>query len=231
MKEKQLSLNEVKDEQASFLASVYGWMTIALIITGVVAYGTASSPNLVNTILGNNFIFYGILIGQLLCVVYLSRVIHKISASLATLIFLGYAALNGLSFSLIFLQFTADSIASTFLITAGTFGVMSIYGYFTKSDLTKMGNLAIMALVGLILASVVNMFYHNETFYWVTTLIGVLIFVALIASDTQKLKQLNVIGNEETDEGEKEAIMGALTLYLDFINIFMYFIRIFGKRK
>lgn len=186
MEEKKLSLNEVKDEQASFLASVYGWMTIALIITGLVAYGTAFSPNLVNIILGNNFIFYGILIGQIICVVYLSRIIHKISASLATLIFLGYAALNGLSFSLIFMQFTTDSIASTFLVTAGTFGVMSIYGYFTKSDLTKMGNLAIMALVGLILASIVNMFFHNETFYWLTTFIGILIFVALIASDQEQ---------------------------------------------
>ena len=231
MQEVKLSLNEIRDEQSDFIAKVYGWMTLALIITGVVAYGTASSPNLVNVILGNNFIFYGILIGQLICVAYLSRVVHKISASLATIIFVGYAALNGLSFSLIFLQFTADSIASTFLVTAGTFGIMSIYGYFTKSDLTKIGNLAFMALVGLILASIANMFFHNETFYWVTTFIGILIFVALIAYDTQKLKKMNVIGNMGTEEDKKEAIMGALTLYLDFINIFLFFLRIFGRRK
>ena len=108
---------------------------------------------------------------------------------------------------------------------------MSIYGYVTKSDLTKKGNLAFMALIGLILASVVNMFFHNETFYWITTFVGVLVFVGLIAYDTQKLKQMNIIGNEGTEENKKEAIMGALTLYLDFINLFQYLLRIFGKRK
>ena len=150
---------------------------------------------------------------------------------MAALIFIAYAALNGLTFSMVFLVFTSESIASTFLITAGTFGAMSIYGYFTKSDLTKIGNLAIMGLVGLIIASIVNMFLGSETLYWITTYVGILIFIALIAYDTQKIKKMNVIGNMGTEDDKKEAIMGALTLYLDFINIFLYFLRIFGKRK
>jgi FtsH-binding integral membrane protein len=227
----KLSSKQVELEQSNFIAKVYGWMSFALIITGFVAVWTAASPGLVNKIIGNNFIFYGLLIGELVCVAYLSSVIHKISAQMAALIFVAYAALNGLTFSMVFLVFTSESIASTFLITAGTFGAMSIYGYFTKSDLTKIGNLAIMGLVGLIIASIVNMFLSSETLYWITTYVGILIFIALIAYDTQKIKKMNVIGNMGTEEDKKEAIMGALTLYLDFINIFLYFLRIFGKRK
>lgn len=227
----RLSLEQVKAEQANFNSKVFGWMSLALIITGLVAMWIASSPELVNLIIGNNFIFYGILIGELVCVAYLSAVVHKISAQAAVIIFLAYAALNGLTFSMIFLVFTSESIASTFLITAGTFGAMSIYGYFTKSDLTKIGNLAIMGLFGIIIASIVNMFLGSETFYWITTYVGILIFVALTAYDTQKIKEMNVIGNEGTEADKKEAIMGALTLYLDFINIFLYFLRIFGKKK
>jgi FtsH-binding integral membrane protein len=118
-----------------------------------------------------------------------------------------------------------------FLITAGTFGIMSMYGYFTKTDLTKIGNLGLMALIGLIIASVVNMFMHNETFYWITTYAGILIFVGLTAYDTQKIKEMNKIGNEGTESDKKEAIIGALSLYLDFINLFQYFLNIFGKRN
>lgn len=227
----KLSFQQVKEEQSNFIARVYGWMALALVITGAVAMSVASSPELLNIILGNNFVLYGILISQLVCVVYLSSVIHKISAQMAIIIFIGYAILTGLSFSSIFLAFTSESIASTFLVTAGTFAIMSIYGYYTKTDLTKIGNLALMALIGLIIASVVNMFLGSETFYWISTYAGILIFVALTAYDTQKVKDLNVIGNEGTDEDKKEAIIGALTLYLDFINLFLYILRIFGKRN
>lgn len=203
----KISLEQVKTEQTNFIAKVYGWMSLGFIITGLVAMWVSSSPEPVNIILGNNFVFYGLLIGQLICVVYLSSVIHKMSAQVAQIIFIAYAVLNGLTFSSIFMVFTSGSIASTFLITAGTFGVMSVYGYYTKTDLTKIGSLALMALVGLIIASIVNMFLHNETFYWITTFVGLLIFVALIAYDTQKIKEMNVIGNEWTEADKKETIM------------------------
>jgi FtsH-binding integral membrane protein len=133
--------------------------------------------------------------------------------------------------SAIFLVFTAESIASTFFITAGTFGAMSLYGYTTKQDLTRLGSLLFMALIGLLIASLVNMFMRSTMLYWITTFAGVLIFTGLTAYDTQKIKNMNIIGNEGTDEDRKEAIMGALTLYLDFINLFLYLLRIFGKRK
>jgi FtsH-binding integral membrane protein len=152
--------------------------------------------------------------------------IHKMSAVTATLVFIFYSILNGVTLSSIFFVFTAESISNVFFIAAGTFAVMSAYGYFTKSDLTKLGNILFMALIGL-----VNMFLKSEMLYWISSYAGVLIFVGLIAYDTQKLKKLNVIGNEDTDEGKKEAIIGALTLYLDFINLFLYLLRIFGKRR
>jgi FtsH-binding integral membrane protein len=153
------------------------------------------------------------------------------SASTATMIFIAYSALNGLTLSLIFVIYTAESIASTFFITAGTFAVMSIYGYTTKADLSKWGNLLFMGLVGILIASVVNIFLQDEMLYWITTYAGVLIFVGLTAYDTQKIKATNIIGNEGTEDDSKEAIMGALTLYLDFINLFLYLLRIFGRKK
>jgi hypothetical protein len=139
--------------------------------------------------------------------------------------------LNGLTLSVLFLAYTSASIGFTFLITAGTFAGMSIYGYFTKRDLTSIGNLLFMALIGLVLATVVNWFLRSEMVYWITTYAGIVIFVGLTAYDTQKIKEMNIIGNEGTDEDRKEAIIGALTLYLDFINLFIYLLRIFGDRK
>ncbi|WP_289055807.1 Bax inhibitor-1/YccA family protein [Carboxylicivirga marina] len=222
---------EIAAEQQRFMIKVYAWMSFALIITGLVAKWTASIPALVNLIFSNEILFYGLLILEFILVASLVSVVKKISAQLATLIFIFYAFLNGVTLSAIFIAFTEESLATTFYITAGTFGIMSAYGYFTKSDLTKFGNLLLMGLIGLIVASVVNLFFHNEMLYWITTYIGVLIFVGLTAYDTQKIKQMNIIGNEGTDEDKKEAIMGALTLYLDFINLFLYLLRLFGRRK
>jgi FtsH-binding integral membrane protein len=145
--------------------------------------------------------------------------------------FIIYSIVSGLTLSVIFLVYTIASIIATFFITAGVFGAMSAYGYFTKRDLTTMGNLLIMALLGLIIASVVNLFYFNSLLDWVITYAGVVIFVGLTAYDTQKIKNGNIIGNAGTDEDKKEAIMGALTLYLDFINLFLKLLRIFGKKK
>ena len=153
------------------------------------------------------------------------------SASLATGVFMLYAGLNGLTFSLIFLTYTTSSITSAFLVTAGTFGAMSLYGYTTKKDLTSWGSFLFMGLIGIIIASLVNLFMQSEMIYWITTYAGVLIFVGLTAYDTQKIKEMNIIGNEGTEEDHKEAIIGALTLYLDFINLFLMILRIMGDRR
>lgn len=216
---------------SAYLTKVYNWMAIALLITGLVAYFTAGSEMLINAIVSNKILFYGLLIGEIVLVGYISARINKISSYNATLLFLLYAVLNGLTFAIIFLVFTSESISSTFLITAGTFGAMSLYGYFTKSDLTKIGSLAIMALIGIIIASVVNMFLHSEMMYWIVTYLGVAIFIGLTAYDTQKLKAIAINGFKSEESMDKSAILGALTLYLDFINLFLFLLRIFGNRK
>jgi uncharacterized protein len=221
---------QVRIEQASFISKVYGWMSFALALTGLTAVFVAMTPALTHLIFGNKLVFYGLIIGELALVAWLSLAIQKMSATMATSVFLGYSVLNGVTMASIFLIYTTSSIASTFFITAGTFAAMSVYGYTTKRDLTSMGNLLMMALMGLIIASIVNIFMKSPMLYWITTYAGVLIFVGLIAYDTQKIKDMNIIGNEGTDEDRKEAIMGALSLYLDFINLFLYLLRIFGRR-
>ncbi|MEN8188117.1 MAG: Bax inhibitor-1/YccA family protein [Bacteroidota bacterium] len=222
---------EISQSIPAYLTKVYNWMAVALLVTGLVAYFTAGSEMLIQVIIGNRILFFGLLIGEILLVGYISKVIHKISSHTATLLFLLYAILNGLTFAVIFLVYTSESISSTFLITAGTFGAMSAYGYFTKNDLTKIGSLAMMALIGIIIASIVNMFFHNEMMYWIITYLGVAIFVGLTAYDTQKLKAIAANGFSDEENMEKSAIIGALTLYLDFINLFLFLLRIFGSRK
>ena len=222
---------EIQVEQAAFMSKVYTWMSGGLAITGLIAMWVASKPELVNAIIGNRLIFFGLLISEIFLVGYLVSVIKKISSQTAGIIFTGYAILNGLTLSVVFLLYTSSSIATTFFVTAGTFAIMSIYGYYTKKDLTSWGNLLFMALVGIIIASVVNFFLKSEMMYWVITYAGVLIFVGLTAYDTQKIKNMNIIGNAGTEEDTKEAIIGALTLYLDFINLFLFLLRILGDRK
>jgi len=213
-----------------FMQKVYGWMFIGLLLTALVAYFISNSPALLDVILGNSILFYGLLILELALVFFLSAMINRISAGTATFIFLLYAALNGLTFSIIFLAYTESSIAFAFLVTAGTFGAMSLYGYATKKDLTSWGSFAIMTLLGIIIASVVNLFLNNSAIYWATTYVGVLVFIALTAYDTQKIKNLYAQSLSRKDE-EKESVIGALALYLDFINLFIDFLRIFGKRR
>jgi len=229
------TMNDVEEkviaETQQFFVKVYGWMSAALIVTGLVAVATASNAEFMNLILGSQYFFIVLLIAEFILVASLVGWIIKMSSQTAAFVFLLYSVLNGLTISVIFLLFTTDSIASTFFITAGTFAIMSIYGFLTKSDLTKLGNLLFMCLVGLIIASLINLFYQNESLYWITTYAGVLIFVGLIAFDTQKIKKLNVIGNDGTEEDKKESIIGALTLYLDFINLFLLLLRIFGRRR
>lgn len=228
---RDLSRLEAQATQASFITKVYAWMGLALGLTGLVAFYTVSNNALMEMIFGNKFVFYGLLGGELLLVIGLSWGINKISSMVARVAFLFYAALNGLTMSFIFLVYTSSSIASTFFVCAATFGLMSAYGYYTKRDLTTLGNLAFMALIGLIIASVANMFMKSEMMYWITTYAGVLIFVALTAYDTQKIKNMTFPDSEGNELAKKGAVMGALALYLDFINLFLYLLRIFGKRK
>lgn len=216
---------------AQFMTKVYGWMTMALAITGLVALYTASSETLLELVFASKITFWGLIIGTFLLVGWLTVAIKTMSPTTATLIFIVYSALNGLIFSSIFLIYTSSSIALTFFITAGTFGVMSVYGYFTKADLSKIGSIAIMALVGIILASIVNFFLESETLYWIISYAGVAIFTALIAYDTQKIKDIAIYGFDGEAAEKKMSIVGALTLYLDFINLFLFLLRLFGGRK
>jgi len=217
---------------STLFQQVYGWMAGGLAITGLVAWYVSQSDALLNLVFGNQLIFFGIIIAELALVVGLSWGLTRMSATMATGAFLLYAALNGVTMAFIFLAYTQESIASTFLVTAGTFGAISMYGYTTKRDLTSWGTYLFMALIGLILASVVNIFLQSSAIYWITTYAGVLIFVGLTAYDTQKIKELSArIDASDTENFQKMAIMGALRLYLDFINLFLYLLRILGKRR
>jgi len=229
----QIILNDRETQlaQATFVSKVYAWMGGALLLTGLVAALTAASPALIETVIGNRIVFYALLFGELGLVWFVTARISTLSGVTATFLFLLYSVLNGLTFSVIFLIYTASSIGSTFFITAATFGVMSLYGYTTKRDLTSMGNLLFMALIGLVIASLVNLFLDNTVLYWITTYAGVLIFVGLTAWDTQKIKQMGLADFGTAENMQKGALMGALSLYLDFINLFLFLLRLFGRRK
>lgn len=225
-------LQVIKSAQATLMRSVYLWMTLALAITGFASFVVASSPMLLQAVFGNRLVFWGLIIAEFALVVMLSARIHKMTAPTATMMFIVYSLLNGVVLSSIFLLYTAQSIANVFFITAGTFGVMSVYGMVTKSDLSKIGNICFMALIGLIIATVVNMFLKSEGMMLVISYIGVLIFVGLTAYDTWKIKNdIRQYGTEVNDMTQKLALMGALSLYLDFVNLFLYLLRIFGNRK
>lgn len=217
--------------QRDFITKTYFWMTLALLITGIVALFTVESPALLGLIVGDPMVFTGICIGEVLLVLLLSAIIRKMSVALATIMFLTYSILNGLTISVIFLVFTQESIASTFIVTALTFGVMSFYGYATKKDLTSLGSFLFMGLIGIIIASLVNAIFRLESIYWITTYIGIFIFIGLTAYDSQKIKEMSLVVNEGTDGYAKASIIGALELYLDFINLFLLLLRIFGRRR
>jgi len=206
---------QVTAAQGEFIRRVYNWMVLGLATTAAIALYTASNPALLGFIVGNSLVFFGLIIAQLGLVILLSAAINRFQASTATLMFFLYAALTGLTLSVIFLAYTRASIASTFFVTAGTFGVMSVYGYTTKKDLTSWGSFLFMGLIGIIIASVVNIFLHSETIYWVVTYAGILIFVGLTAYDTQKLKNMAAGGFADEETERKSAVMGALVLYLD----------------
>lgn len=214
------------------MKDVYAWMAIALLITGATAYLTANTPFLLALVLGTKFAMWGLLIATVALVWHLSSAVSRLSLKAVTTMFIAYSVLNGLTMASVFVVYTMTSIASVFLVTAGTFGVMSVYGYVTKADLSRLGNLCLMALFGLIIATVVNFFFDNSFLELVLSYVGILIFVGLTAYDTQKIKQIAMSHDTSaTDDGQKIAIMGALSLYLDFINLFLYMLRIFGDRK
>jgi FtsH-binding integral membrane protein len=216
--------------QSSIITQVYAWMTAGLLVTGAVAAYTANSLALLNLIFGNPFAIWILFIAQIGMVIGLSAGIGRLAPGMASALFLIYSALNGLTLAAIFLVYTRESIAWTFFITAGTFGVMSLVGYTTKRDLTRMGSLLFMALIGLVLASIVNFFLRSTGLYWIITYAGVLIFIGLIAWDTQKIKRLSAQATDDVS-ARRIAILGSLMLYLDFINLFLFMLRIFGRRR
>lgn len=216
----------------ALMRKVYVWMTLALVLTGITAYGVASSPGLMMTIFQTPAIMWGLIIAELAIVIAISAAINRLSLTTATLLFVLYSVLNGATFSLIFAVYTMSSIANVFFITAGTFGVMAAYGYFTKRDLSSWGKLLLMALIGLIIATLVNVFLVKSSgFDLILSYAGVLIFVGLTAYDTQKIKQMLAMQTDMGEGAQKVALLGALSLYLDFINLFLYLLRIFGRRE
>lgn len=215
---------------AQFFNAVYAWMAAGLALTAVVAWWVSTQPQLLTSIFKGPALLI-LFIAEIGLVIAISSAINKISAGVATALFLLYSALNGLTLSVIFLVYTQGSLASTFIVSAGMFGAMSLYGMTTKRDLTQLGSLLFMALIGLIIASVVNMFWANSTLYWIVTYAGVFIFVGLTAYDTQKLRMIAFQTGDNPALASRLAISGSLMLYLDFINLFLFLLRIMGKRR
>jgi len=220
---------EKKAYVARYISKVYGWMFLALSVTAVVAGYVSTSEVILSMLLSSRFLFFGLMIGQLFLVGFLTMRLEKMSVNMATTIFFLYAALNGLTFAVLLLMYTPASLMGVFGITAGTFGIMSAVGYFTKQDLTGFGQIMLFGLIGVIVASVVNFFMQSEMLYWIISYVGVAVFVGLIAYDTQKIKGYALLETEE--QRKKGAILGALALYLDFINLFIYLLRLFCSRK
>ena len=213
------------------MRKVYVWMTLALLITGATAYGVAASPGIQMALFSNQLLFWGLIIAEFALVIGISAAINRLSLTTATLMFILYSVINGAMLSSIFLIYTMSSIASVFFITAGTFGVMALIGYTTKKDLTSMGKILFMALIGIIIATVVNIFLKSSGLQMIVSYLGVLIFVGLTAYDSQKIKHMLQMAPDASEASQKLALLGALTLYLDFINLFIYLLRIFGRRE
>ncbi|MDY0378292.1 MAG: Bax inhibitor-1/YccA family protein [Desulfobacterales bacterium] len=218
---------------SGFIRSVYNWMAVGLGLTGLIAYAVANSETMVSLIFGNPVLFYGLIIGELALVFIISARVNKIRSSTATALFVLYAALNGVTLSFIFLVYAQATIASTFFVCAATFVASSVYGMATKRDLTSVGGFMIMGLFGIIIASVVNIFIKSSAMSMIISYIGVLVFVGLTAYDTQKLKTMAMTQPEGLEAGviRKGAILGALSLYLDFINLFLMLLHILGGNR
>lgn len=223
---------EARFAVTAVLKNVYLWMTLALAISGLTAMVVAGNAELVARIFATRGTLLILFLAQFGLIWAISSRIGTMSFVTATLLFLLYSVITGVTLSSIFLVFTMESLASVFFITAGTFAVVSIYGFVTKKDLSTWGSYLLMGLIGVIIASIVNWFLASEVMYWIVSYVGVAIFVGLTAYDTQKIKVLaNQCYMEDSETQNKVALMGAITLYLDFINLFLYILRIFGKRK
>jgi FtsH-binding integral membrane protein len=216
-----------------FVRSVYNWMGIGLALTGFVAFYVSSSETMLRLIFGNPILFFVLIFAELGLVFAISGMVNRIGAGTATTLFLAYAGLNGLTLSFIFLAYTRTSIVSTFFVCAATFAACSVYGWVTKRDLTSLGGFLMMGLIGIIIASLVNMFFRSSAMGMIISYIGVLVFVGLTAYDTQKIKNMALTQPAGVGEGvvRKAAILGALSLYLDFINLFIMLLRIFGQSR
>ena len=222
--------NEVLSAQRTLLKNVYCWMALALVVTGLTSYYVASSERILS-LMGSG-LYIGLLIAEVVLVVILSARIHKMSFTTAGIVFVAYSILNGVTLSVLLMIYTFESIALAFFITAGTFTAMALIGHFTKKDLSSMGQILLMALIGLVIATVVNLFIGSSTFQYILSYVGVIIFVGLTAYDAQKIKnQINEFGTEISENTMKLALMGALELYLDFINLMIYILRILGSRR
>ena len=216
---------------ASLFKSMYMQMAAALTLTGITAYFLSNSYDFIYFLYNNPSTLWIAFFAQLGIVIWLSSRVMRMSMSTATILFVLYSVLTGVTFTTIFLVFDLGTIASTFFVTAGTFFTMSIVGYVTKMDLSRVGNILFMMLIGLVIATIVNIFVASTTLYWIITYAGVIIFVGLIAYDTQKLKQIFYEYGSNDETGQKLALYGALTLYLDFINLFLFLLRIFGGSR
>jgi FtsH-binding integral membrane protein len=216
-----------------FVRSVYNWMFIGLALTGLVALYVSNSETILRLVFGNRLIFFGLILVELALVFSISGMVNRMSASTATILFVIYAGLNGVTLSFIFLVYTRTSIVSTFFICSATFLACSIYGWTTKRDLTSLGGFLFMGLIGIIIASVVNIFIRSSAMSMIVSYIGVLVFVGLTAYDTQKIKNMARTQPADLDGAviRKGAILGALSLYLDFINLFLMLLRIFGQGR
>src|SRR4051812_47901883 len=214
---------------SQFFNAVYAWMAAGLALTAVVAWWVSTHPQLMMSLRGPGLLV--LFLVQIGLVMAVSGAINRLSATSATALFMLYAALNGLFFAALFIVYAQATLAATFFVTAGTFAAVSIYGFVTKTDLTSMGGFLMMALIGLIIASVVNIFFASSALYWIITYAGVLIFVGLTAYDTQKLKMIAIQTENDPALAARLSISGALMLYLDFINLFLFILRILGNRR
>ena len=220
---------EMSTTFATLMRKVYLWMTLALVITGFTAYAVATKNSLTELIWSNSSVMWILIIAELALVIGISAAINKLSLTVATLLFVLYSVINGAVLSSIFFVYTEGSIATAFFVAAATFGAMSLYGYFTKTDLASWGKILMMALIGLIIASIVAFFVPGISI--IASYVGVLVFVGLTAYDTQKIKEMCLQAPDAGESMQKYALLGALSLYLDFVNLFLYLLRIFGRRE
>ncbi len=222
---------DARDQFNSFVSKVFSWMFIGLLLTTGTSYLVSQSQSILLYLYNNSFVFFGLIIAELIMVIYFTRRILKMSYSQSRILFVSYSIINGIVLSFIFILYTSTSIASTFGVTCVSFGIMALYGHFTKTDLSSVRNILYGGLIGIILLSIVNIFMNSSPLYWLISIVGLLVFWGLTAYDVQKLKQYFAYGQKNTGVQNNLAVMGALQLYLDFVNLFLLLLRFFGRRR